>query len=246
MNDRNPTQRLPSQALDQAELQRRALSAIRESEFSRAWDRVLAKLPGLEVYLAGGALRNLILGRQPKDFDFFLAGKAVDEALASLAALGHLDRGPFGSPRWFPAEGAPAYADLIPVETFSNGLWHCADITDVLNQFDFTLNALAVDLRTGRWFNPQNALRDLSLGVMRAVRFDYPDEPIAPGRTLTRPAVLWCRLLHYAALLKLTIEPVTLEWLCRERRFRAHVPAFVDTFFPLHPQALTPVSVHPN
>ena len=125
MNPWNTTQTLSAEGLDQAELQRRAVSAIRESEFFGAWDRVLAKCQGLDVYLAGGSLRNLILGQQPRDFDFFLAGKAVEEALASLAVLGHLDHGPFGSPRWFPVEGAPVYADVIPVEAFFNGLWHC-------------------------------------------------------------------------------------------------------------------------
>ncbi len=196
--------------------------------------------PHLDIYLAGGALRDALIGRSvpSKDLDFFLAGQNVDSAIARLEDSGELIPGPLGSPRWFPEPGSDFYCDVIPVTRFYNGLWRCRDIVDVLNQFDFTANAVALDLRSPRLHNPQNGIRDLTGRIMRAVRFDYPEEPVLPGAELSWAAMLWCRILHYAAALDFKIEPVTLAWLEDNRRFAAQARAFEKTIFPLHPQAL--------
>jgi hypothetical protein len=215
-------------------------------EVFRSWigfntfKRVLADFPSLEVYVAGGVLRDIVLGREnePEDFDFFLSGEGLQHALGFLAEHGEITEGPFGSPRWLPPRRTQAYCDLVPIRSFFNGLWQCENIVDVLNQFDFTGNAIAVNLRTGEFHNPQNGLRDLSHRVMRAVRLDYPDEPIRPGHELTRTSVLWFRILHYAAKLKLTIEHITMQWLRVNMKCSKDAGVFTRTFFPVHPGAL--------
>ena len=203
---------------------------------------VMGSLPELDIYLAGGILRDIVLGREPSptDFDLFLGGDDVDTALNHLKGRGELALGPFGSPRWHPnpADRSTPYCDVIPIARFFNGLWRCQDIVDVLNQFDFTGNAIAVDMRTGAFYNPQNGIRDLLQRTMRAVRLDYPDEPIMPGHTLTRMTVLWFRIFHFAARLGLSIEPVTMDWLKRNRQFAARAEEFESVFFALHPDAL--------
>ena len=108
----------------------------------------------------------------------FLGGDSTDEILDVLESQGEMVTGPFGSPRWYPTHGTRSSWDLIPIATFWNGLWPCEDIVDVLNQFDFTGNAIAIDVRTGSVYDPQNGRRDMERRTMRAVRFDYPDEPI--------------------------------------------------------------------
>jgi hypothetical protein len=210
--------------------------------------RVLLAYPDIECYVAGGIVRDLISGHNApaKDFDFFLCGKRMAAVLADLAIDGRMDHGPFGSPRWLPGPGSAPYADLMPIEQFRNGLWGCEDIVDALNQFDFTANAVAVDLRRLEVFNPQNGVRDARGRVMRAVRFDYPDEPIAPGSALSRWLVLWCRLLHYAAALGYWIEPVTLAWLRANARFCSRAGDFEKAFFPLHAAAFDPLSEAPK
>jgi len=125
---------------------------------------------------------------------------------------------------------------VVPITRFFNGLWPCENITDVLNQFDFTANGVALDLRTGQFFDPQNGARDIGKRIMRAVRFDYPDQPIAPGIPLTRPEVVWFRILHYAEVLGLKIERATHQWLQANRCYEADAEQFVAPFFPLHPQ----------
>jgi hypothetical protein len=188
---------------------------------------------GVEVYIAGGVVRNVLLDRevQSKDFDLFLAGEGIEAAIAAWSEQGELDIGPFGSPRWYPERSVRQYCDLIRIDRFSNGLWACEDITDALNQFDFTGNAVAVDLRTGRFFDPQNGRRDLARRIMRSVRFDYPDEPIVLGHPLARLVVLWFRLVHYAGTLGLKIEPITRRWLVDRIAYRDQLGTFARVFF---------------
>lgn len=223
-----------------------ALGWLREWPGHRTVADLLDGLPDLEIYLAGGALRDALLGRsEPRgDFDLLLAGPSVAEALAVAARDGTVITTPFGSPRWFPAGSKTRYADVMPVERFDNGLWPCEDVVDVLNQFDFTANAVAADLRTGRFFDPQNGRRDVDRRILRAVRFDAPDEPIVPGHPLERNTVLWFRLLHYAARLGFTLEPVTLRWLVGRRANRRHAELFQREFFPLHERYLEPLRAY--
>lgn len=196
---------------------------------------VLDELPDLRVYLAGGVIRDICLGRQatPKDFDFFLGGASADDALAALTSHGSMETGPFGSPRWYPVNEPGQYCDLISIDQFYNGLWRCEDIVDALNQFDFTGNAVAIDLRDGMFYDPQNGRRDMQRRIMRMIRFDYPDEPIGPGQALTRPVVLWFRVLFYARRFGLTIEPLTRNWLIAHQAYREHADTFAKTFFPV-------------
>src|SRR5262249_18999421 len=156
----------------------------------------------------------ILLGnnRPVKDFDFIVGGAAINQALDRLALAGHLSRGPFGSPRWSPQPDGSRSADLIPIEKFRAGLWPCEDIVDVLNQFDCTINAIAIDLRTSVIHDPQNGRRDVERRVMRAVRFDF--SIISPAATclgLGYSVTHWFRFVHYASVLGLEIEPVTLR-----------------------------------
>lgn len=217
---------------------------IRSTPRGAVWERLLADFPRLTIFLAGGSLRDLLHsgGRKPKDLDLFLEGNDLEAALAKLSLEGTIHYGPFGSPRWFPLGTCDFYCDLISVPRFFNGLWSCRDIVDVLNQFDFTANAVALDIRSGAFHDPQNGRRDLSQGMMKAVRFDYPEEPIAPGQRLSRPSVVWFRILHYAAALGLKIEPVTLRWLRAHQSHLALTKDFETLFFPLSPSMALPLA----
>jgi hypothetical protein len=231
------------------------LESIRQDVFDalRVWAgypalvQVMSQFPHLKVYLAGGVVRNVILGQGtgPKDFDFFLGGEDVDQSVRSLGESGRLLSGPYGSPRWQPRPDVP-YCDLIPITQFVPGLWPCEDIIDVLNQFDITGNAVAIDLRNGELFDPQNGCRDLRRRVLRAVRFDYPNGPIVPGHPLNRLVVLWFRLIHYAASLGLSIEPLTRKWLADRASYRTYHALFAATFFEPHTDALGLVPESPN
>jgi hypothetical protein len=187
----------------------------------------------VQVYLAGGVVRNALMGNSaaPKDFDFFLQGTHVKEAIEHLGLSGRLQSTPYGSPRWYPKNHGNTHADLIPVTDFSPGLWACENIVDVLGQFDYTANAVAFDLRTGEAFDPQNGARDAARHVMRMVRFDYPEGPYAPAATLNRNVVLWFRIIHYTSSLELELEPLTRKWLWARRDYEAQRNEFESIFF---------------
>lgn len=197
------------------------------------FERVMREFARTKVYLAGGVLRDAFrAGAQvPKDFDFFLGEQDAEAFVARLAEKGRIETGPFGAPRWFPAEHDRVYADVIVIARFYNGLWKCEDMVDALNQFDFTANAIALDLRERRLFDPQNGVRDAGAGIMRAVRFDYPDEPLASDVRLSRLGILWIRLMHYSRSLNLRVEPVTARWLVENARYEGQKGAFAEAFF---------------
>lgn len=209
----------------------RAIAAVNEWSGGRALTTAMNAVPTVEVYLAGGAVRDTLAHRpMPKDFDFFIGGPGCDVFLRRLGEYGDLAFGPFGSPRWTPAAGR-RYADVIPIACFNNGLEPCATIDDALRQFDFTANAVAIDLRRRKFHNPCAGAEDLACGVMRAVRYDYPDEPIAPGLALSRIAVLWLRLMHYSHCLGLTPDAATAAWLRRHQHHVSERERFADLFF---------------
>lgn len=187
----------------------------------------------LRVYVAGGVIRNVILGLSSasKDWDFFLAGPSAHETNNLFRLRGLLAETPYGAPRWYPQGEKSQYADLIPVVDFVPGLWRCENIVDVLNQFDFTANAIAFDLRTGEAFDPQNGARDAARRIMKMVRFDYPNGPYISGATLDRNVVLWFRVLHYASTLNLEIEPLTRAWLLARGDIQIYTKEFSHQFF---------------
>lgn len=192
----------------------------------------LVERDDVELYLAGGAIRNLIIGEQQiKDYDFFVNYGDKKDVLDSLSKHGKVVFGPFGSPRWYPNGATEIYCDLIWINEFYNGLWHCKDIVDVLNQFDFTANAIAVDIKTAQVFNPQNGIRDIDKRIIRAVRFDYPNEPISESTSLKRLEVLWFRLLHYSSKYDMKIEPITRNWIERNLSFKYKDTEFTNLFF---------------
>ena len=218
------------------------------SEFdSKSLDRQLSKWNGYstiqslledetnKIYLAGGALRNNIAAkREIKDYDFFALSKHKEATIDFLSKHGTLAFGPFGSARWLPKNEISTYCDFIWIDEFYNGLWYSNNIVDVLNQFDFTANAIGLDLRTQELFDPQNGIRDLSMGIMRAVRFDYPNEPISSHSNITRLEVLWFRIQYYSIKYQLKIEPVTRNWIDNNYIHKQKKDEFEKLFFKLN------------
>ncbi len=197
-----------------------------------AFDQAIGSLADIEVHIAGGAVRSAFVegSGQSKDFDFFIRGSDTGKFLQVLGEVGEIEFGPFGSPRWR-ANSSEIYADIIPIESFNNGLWQCFDITDALNQFDFTANAIALNVDTHEICDPQNGIRDARSRIMRSVRFDYPEEPISERSTLTRLGVLWFRILHYSSTLSMIMEPITLDWVSKNKAYAQQIDSFRKTFF---------------
>lgn len=165
---------------------------------------LLARLgTGAHVYLVGGALRDLMLGREPHDLDL-----AVDGELAPVAgAIGTVER---LHPRFETctvAVDGHRY-DLARTRTESYGrpgalpTVSAAGIDADLARRDFTVNAFALGLsgpRAGELLSVPAAARDLDGGVLRVLH---------DGSFIDDPTRL-LRMARYATRLGFGVEPHT-------------------------------------
>lgn len=154
------------------------------------------------VHLVGGAVRDLLLERAPRELDVVVEGD-VEALAARLGASGeHVAHERFGTAtvrsgdcRWdLAAARGETYAQpgALPV-VFAAG------IERDLERRDVTVNAIALDLSSGALRTVEHALDDLRSGRLRVLHdASFADDP-------TR---LW-RIARYAARLGFAIEPHT-------------------------------------
>jgi len=151
---------------------------------------------GLPLYIVGGSVRDLVLGRRLNDFDLTVEGDAIKLArsLASKHGGGATAHTKFGTAKWFlpknltpfdVAQGMPdtgAYATLDLISARSETYKHPAalptvkfgNIIDDLRRRDFTINALAIRLdgsHFGELRDDLNGLEDVQKGIVRVL---YP------------------------------------------------------------------------
>ena len=164
-------------------------------------------LPVMEVYEVGGSLRDQVLGRQPKELDFLVRGHPVEELRDLLAAEGRAEDltvagrlvGVRFWPRWGPRQGIEVVVPrreraLRPDEPGYTGNPHTDFAIEPdaalrveldLGRRDFTVNAMACDLRSGDWIDPFDGRGDARGRVLRAVHPEaFRDDPLRhPARS---------------------------------------------------------------
>lgn len=146
------------------------------------------KSAGKEAYLVGGALRDGLLGLVPKDWDI-ATDAHPDEVMALFRGQGYptIPTGlRFGTVTvlvgsfpveitTFRAEGE--YSDYRRPDYVR----YAASIVEDLSRRDFTINALALNLKTGRLVDPFGGQRDLDRKVIRTVgrpRERFREDPL--------------------------------------------------------------------
>lgn len=186
----------------------------------------LSDHPGAGLYLVGGAVRDVLLGGDAKDADFVARGRARAEIERWFRARGTLDLvgTSFGVYRFLP-EGVFAadhpFVDIaLPrrerASADSVGGYRDFDlqvdpdlpIEADLRRRDFTVNAMAFDVRAGELVDPHGGMADLQAGVIRAVGGAHERF----GDDLSR----LLRAIRFACQLGFTIEDATWKAL-RER-----------------------------
>jgi tRNA nucleotidyltransferase (CCA-adding enzyme) len=174
--------------------------------------RRMAELPFRELYEVGGSLRDELLGREPKDVDFLVRGHDVEELLALCRAYAKADElrvagrlvGVRFWPSWGPREGIEVVpprreTPIVPGEPDFTGNPHTdfriepdpeLPVRDDLERRDFTVNAMARDVRTQEWIDPFGGREDLRAGLLRAVHpTAFRDDPLRILRGVARSSL---------------------------------------------------------
>ncbi|MCS6773230.1 MAG: HD domain-containing protein [Thermoflexales bacterium] len=158
--------------------------------------RKLAAERSASVLLVGGAVRDALLGRETRDFDFAVRGDAI--ALGRWVANA-LD-GDF-----YPLDARRGIARVILTQPAAKPITldfaACIgdDWASDQRARDFTLNAIGIDLGTGELVDATGGLNDLRAGVLRATHTSaIVSDPVRALRAV--------RLAHQ---LGLRIDPMT-------------------------------------
>lgn len=154
---------------------------------------------GGQVYIVGGAVRDAVLGRNPKDVDLMVSGLTEDQITQALSPLGKLNftGAQFGVFRFREGDNpeveialprterstGPAYTDFeVTTDPF-------LPIDEDLRRRDFTGNAMAYAPVTQELIDPYGGADDLGNSQLRLVNPDaFRDDPLRVVRALVANA----------------------------------------------------------
>ncbi|MBI4280637.1 CCA tRNA nucleotidyltransferase [Candidatus Uhrbacteria bacterium] len=172
------------------------------------------KFSAASIYLVGGYVRDLLLGRDSKDIDLVVAGvpaKKLQTFLKSRGSVNLVGRH-FGVFKFVPKKTSlPAIDIALPRTEHAWGTGGYRDvkvqsnwqlpIEEDLGRRDFTVNAMAWDILQNKLIDPFHGQKDLRKKIIRAV-----------GKPLVRFQEDYSRLLRavrFACQLNFSIEPKT-------------------------------------
>ncbi len=188
---------------------------------------------GFKAYLVGGCVRDLLLGRTPKDWD--VATDAVPEEI--IRAFPHTfyenDYGTVGVVNDGAVDERVQTVEVTPFRTESeysdkrrpDAVSFSKNLEDDLKRRDFTINALALEIKkdpkggergyTGNIIDLFDGQKDLEKGLIRTVG-DAHDR-------LSEDALRIMRAIRIAAELGFSIEKHTLEALKTHAQLLGHI-----------------------
>lgn len=178
-------------------------------------DRIVRELHagGFRALVVGGAVRDTLLGLEPKDIDIEVYRITYDRLAEFLTPHGRIDLvgKAFGVVKFTASDGAPCDFS-VPRRDNKIGLGHRDFLTtfdpgitprEAASRRDFTINSLAYDLIEGRVLDFLNGREDLENRVLRATSAAFSEDPL---RVL--------RGMQFACRFDMGLDPVTAE-MCR-------------------------------
>lgn len=136
---------------------------------------LLADFPDAAVYLVGGSVRDLLLKKNFEDIDIVVQGINTDTLESFLKKLGEVD----DSGKKFGVFKIDNIEIALPrEETYNNKgsrfdvkaeIKPSLDIAADLSRRDFTINGMAINLKTGKTIDPFNGKADLGNKIIRVV-----------------------------------------------------------------------------
>ncbi len=167
---------------------------------------------GLEAYVIGGYVRDLVLNRNSKDIDVVVVGDALPlaKAFANLhkqsdfAVFKNFGTAMVKTADWeveFVGSRKESYRTDSRKPTVSPGT-----LADDQNRRDFTINALAISINKntfGQFVDPFGGLDDINNQLIKT--------PLAPDITFSDDPLRMLRAIRFASQLGFTILPETFE-----------------------------------
>ena len=172
---------------------------------------------GARLYLVGGAVRDALLGRPVADVDLVCVSGGADFGRELAAALGGetLASSQFGTHK-IRADGVTFDLAMARTETYAHPgalpSVRPGDILDDLARRDFSINAMAVEVRGESWgdvLDEFGGMRDLRGGLVRALH----------DGSFRDDATRILRALRYAGRYGFRIEEATRRALDRDLRY---------------------------
>ena len=133
---------------------------------------------GYEAYVVGGAVRDILLGTEPGDYDITTNARPEQIAM-TLRAAGYTLAEKLGEN--FGVVAAVTEGHALEIATFRNEryvygqdahrpaeVWFCDTLQDDLSRRDFTVNAIAMD-SSGRLYDYFGGQKDLKAKLLRTV-----------------------------------------------------------------------------
>ncbi len=189
----------------------------------------MEKIPGLnheiireiltqgKIYEVGGAVRDKYISPilSDKDKDYLVTGIPLEELCSLLCRFGKVDLvgKSFGVIKFSPSHrfsGEQIFDIAIPRKEVSTGLGHKdfkveydhnLSVEDDLNRRDFTINAMAEDLSSGRLVDPLGGRKDIK---NRLIRITNPD-------SFKEDPLRMLRAIQFSARFEFDLEENTLE-----------------------------------
>jgi putative nucleotidyltransferase with HDIG domain len=163
---------------------------------------------GHDIYVVGGYVRDLFLGRPLKEIDFMVVCDGVEfaEALAKKLKVKKIVPFPKFSTAKIPYKAIPIEVAAARSEFYEKGSRKpkkvvYTDLQGDLLRRDFTVNALAVDLhpdRFGELNDPYGGISDLKAKMLKT--------PLNPDETFSEDPLRMMRAAYFAAALDFTID----------------------------------------
>ena len=155
-------------------------------------DKVRDVLPDQEIYLVGGAVRDMFLNRLSRDLDFALpsngistARKVANSLKADFMVLD--DERDTGRVIFTDADGTRTLLDFA--------VYRGSNLEEDLRNRDFTINAIAYDVHTQAIHDPLNGASDLRAKLIRACSpTSIADDPVRILRAIRQAAAFECKI----------------------------------------------------